>query len=89
MLDANNIYDNGEYIAYNKGNYYIESEKRECIDAEQIEWLKNDLKSTDKRCIVFSHQSLECSVGNRDAVRGVLEEENKRAGFTKIPVAFS
>lgn len=59
------------------------------IDPEQIEWLKTDLRKTDKRCIIFSHQSLENTVPNRESIREILESENKRTGYKKIVAAFS
>lgn len=89
VLDPNNLYKEGKYIPYNKGNYYIDMKMREYIDTEQIEWLKADLKATDKRCMVFSHQSLENTVPNGELVRSIFESENKRVGYTKVIVAFS
>lgn len=89
VLDPNNICDAGTYIPYEKGNYFSYPGKTSYIDPEQADWLKKDLQATDKRCILFSHQSLECSVGNRDAIRQLLEEENSRAGFKKVVIAFS
>lgn len=89
VLDGNNLYDGEKYTHYAKANYYVDSRYRAFIDPEQMEWLKNDLTSTDKRCILFSHQSLDRAVGNKEAVRQLLEEENRRAGFRKVAVAFS
>ena len=58
------------------------------IDVEQQEWLKNDLKNTDKPTIVFSHQTIELEetggVANFKAVQGILEDANKQAGFKKV-----
>ena len=59
------------------------------VDPEQMEWLKKDLQATDKRCIIFSHQSFECSSENREDIRKIFEEENRRAGYKKVAVAFS
>lgn len=89
VLDANNLYSDGKYIPYEYGNYYVDRSKREFIDPEQIEWLKKEIRYTDKKCIIFSHQSLENTVGNREEVRRILEEENKLAGFKKVVAAFS
>lgn len=89
VLDPNNIYKDGEYTPYNKGNYYIESSLINHIDPEQVEWLKTDLKATTKRCIIFSHESLENTVKNGEVIRKILEDENQKAGFKKIPIAFS
>lgn len=89
VLDPNNIYDGEKYIPYENGNYFGYGEKVSYVDPEQVEWLKKDLQSTDKRCIIFSHQSFECSSQNREEIRKIFEDENRRVGYTKIPVAFS
>lgn len=89
VLDPNNLFVDGEYIPYKNGNFYVDTSQREHIDPEQLEWLKKDLAATGKRCILFSHQCLENTVQNRELVRGILEAENRRCGFTKVAVAFS
>lgn len=89
ILDPNNIYDGEKYIPYENGNYFGYGEKVSYIDPEQVEWLKKDLQSTDKRCIIFSHQSFECSSQNREEIRKIFEDENLRAGYKKVAVAFS
>lgn len=89
VLDPNNIYDGEKYIPYENGNYFGYGEKVSYVDPEQVEWLKKDLQATDKRCIIFSHQSFECSSQNREEIRKIFEDENLRAGYKKIAVAFS
>lgn len=89
ILDPNNIYDGKKYIPYENGNYFGYGEKVSYVDPEQVEWLKKDLQSTDKRCIIFSHQSFECSSQNREEIRKIFEDENLRAGYKKVAVAFS
>lgn len=89
VLDGNNLFDGTEYTHYARANYYVDSKRRAFIDPEQIEWLRQDLAATEKRCVIFSHQSLDQVVGNRDEVRKILEDENQRAGFAKIVAAFS
>lgn len=89
VLDPNNIYDGEKYIPYENGNYFGYGEKVSYVDPEQVEWLKKDLQSTDKRCIIFSHQSFECSSQNREEIRKIFENENLRAGYKKVAVAFS
>ncbi len=61
------------------------------IGKEQQEWLKNDLISTHKPVIVFSHQSLENVFGieNRYEIQKILTDANKKAGFTKVVACFS
>lgn len=89
VLDGNNLFDGEKYIPYNKANYYVDMKMREFMDPEQMEWLKKDLAATNKRCILFSHQSIDRAMGNGYDVRDVLETENKRAGFKKVVAAFS
>lgn len=89
VLDPNNIYDGEKYIPYENGNYFGYGEKVSYVDPEQVEWLKKDLQATDKRCIIFSHQSFECSSQNREDIRKIFEDENLRAGYKKVAVAFS
>lgn len=89
VLDGNNLYDGKEYRHYAKANYYVDAKMRAFVDPEQMEWLKDDLKSTDKRCILFSHQSIELFINNGEKVREILENENKRAGYKKVVLAFS
>ena len=89
VLDGNNLYDGSEYTHYAKANYYVDASKRAFMDPEQIEWLKKDIEGTDKRCVLFSHQSIDYQMNNGADVRKILEDENKRAGFKKIVLAFS
>lgn len=56
------------------------------IPADQIDWLKEDLKATDKPVVVFAHQRFDVAndygVKNAADVRKVLEASNKvRAVF--------
>ena len=89
VLDGNTLYDGKEYKAYGRANYYVDSKMRAFMDPEQLEWLKKDLAATDKRCIIFSHQSIDTTVNNGSEVRGILEAENERCGFQKVALAFS
>ncbi|MBT9874592.1 hypothetical protein GPL06_17625 [Bacteroides salyersiae] len=88
VLDGNNLYDGEKFTHYAKANYYVDMKKRAFVDPEQMEWLKNDLAATDKKCILFSHQSIEQVMNNGYEVRQILEEENKRVGFKKVVLAF-
>ncbi len=87
VLDPNNINVDGKISPYGNSNFYIDSKQRTWIDPEQVEWLQEEVKRDFKRIIIFSHQSLEVSVANREEVRAILEGENQRVGYTKIPVA--
>ncbi len=91
VLDPNNLFIEGKYIPYQDGNFYQPAEQRAYVDPEQLEWLQKDLEQTPRHSIVFSHQSLENEKAcqNRERVRAILEEANKKAGFTKVVAAFS
>ena len=89
VLDGNNLYDGKEYKPYARANYYVDSKMRAFMDPEQMEWLKKDLAATDKRCILFSHQSIDTFMNNGSEVRSILEAENERCGFQKVALAFS
>lgn len=89
VLDANNLRIDGKYKPYSHGNFYVAMDQRDYIDPEQIEWLKKELASTDKHCILFSHQCLENTVSNREQIRAILEAENQKVGYKKVIAAFS
>lgn len=89
VLDGNNLFDGKKYTPYNKANYYVDMKKRAFMDQEQMDWLKKDLASTNKRCILFSHQSIDRAMNNGYDVRDILEAENKKARFKKVVLAFS
>ncbi len=61
------------------------------IGETQQKWLKEDLRNTVLQCVLFSHQSLEDNEGveNREEIRAILEEENKRAGKRKVLACFN
>lgn len=90
VLDPNNLYIDGEYIPYKNGNFYKPSEQRGYVDPEQLEWLKTDLKTTDKPTVIFSHQSFENehACQNREAVRSIFEEANREAGTNRVVASF-
>lgn len=89
VLDGNNLYDGKEYRHYARANYYVDSKMRAFIDPDQMDWLKKDLATTDKKCVLFSHQSIELCLKNGANVRQVLEDANRQAGFKKVVLAFS
>ncbi len=88
VLDGNNLYDGKKYVHYAKANYYVDMKKRAFVDQEQLEWLQKDLQSTDKKCVLFSHQSIERGMNNGADVRRILETENQRVGYKKVVLAF-
>jgi predicted phosphodiesterase len=87
VLDPNYIFSDGKFIDYEKANYFKMSGKCEYINEEQCEWLAADLKATKSPTFLFSHQSFlhnHFFIRNREKVMKILEQENERAGFTKI-----
>ena len=89
VLDGNNLFDGNTYTHYQYGNFYKPMEQRAFMDPEQIEWLKRDLAPTDKKCVLFSHQSIDAMMNNGAEVRKILEDANRDAGFKKVVLAFS
>jgi len=51
------------------------------IPPDEVDWLKEDLKATDKKTVVFVHQRLDVEnaygVNNAPEIRGVLEDSGK------------
>jgi len=92
VLDANYLYQEGKYVDYRNANFYVKNEQRAYINPEQIVWLKNDLRQTDKRTIIFSHQSLInilWGIKNRIKIQEILENANKQAGYKKVIACFN
>jgi predicted phosphodiesterase len=75
VLDANFKSDGTDY---GNGNFAWQDTN---IPPAEIDWLKRDLKSTDKPAIVFIHQQLdgdgEFCVNNAEEVRAILENSSK------------
>ncbi len=61
------------------------------IGEEQFRWLKNDLESTDKISILFSHQPLrgEFGVENASEIRNLLESINEKSAYRKVIASFN
>lgn len=88
-----------KYYSFDKGNLHFTvldgndpnpkpwSGYHRYIGKEQLEWLRNDLEQTGLPVIIISHQTLENpdgGIANQQEVRKVLEEANKKAGYTKV-----
>ena len=81
VLDANFLYEDGQFIDYEKANFYVDSGLRTFIDDGQIEWFKADLEATALPTIVFSHQSLwhyEWGVKNRLTLQRIMETHKEK-----------
>lgn len=88
VLDANYFKTDDKIASYESGNYFAHAGSRAQIPDEQLEWLKNDLKETEKYTVVFSHQSLEHwgGIKNQEQVRQIFKEANKEK--KKVIVCF-
>lgn len=57
------------------------------IGKQQLKWLKEDLRRTQLRTIIFCHQGLENTINGLDngmEVRYLFEQINTEAGFNKV-----
>lgn len=90
VLDGNNYFDGEEIHHYDHANYgRYPLANHSYMDREQMEWLAKDLAATRLKTILFSHESLDSELKNGADVRKILEQENKRAGYQKVLLAFS
>lgn len=83
VLDCNFILKDGKYVDYANANYYIDKQYRDLINPEQVEWFRQDVMKTDKKVIVFSHETFDDitirgsnPVPNRELVRVAIKEIN-------------
>ena len=78
VLDANYFMEDGEYFSYENGNYFDKSPGKirtlPYLSQKELDWLKSDLDSTDKKTVIFSHQSLR-----EKAFRSILNAKDFRA----------
>lgn len=93
VLDCNYLLKDGQYIDYDRGNFYIPLPNRDLVHPNQIEWLRGELAQTNKPCVIISHQSLDeiwggYGVPNRLAVRKVIDEANNRPDGPKVIACF-
>ena len=84
VLDCNYIFKDGRYVDYDYANYYIYKLNRDLFNPEHLDWLKKDLEKTDKKVILFSHETFDDipirganPVPNRSLVRDLIREINK------------
>lgn len=94
VLDCNFLHVDGAYVDYEHGNFYVDDKLRTFIHPEQLEWLEDELASTNRQTIVFTHQALDevwngGLAKNRRAIRRIFAEANKQAGFQKVIACFS
>jgi len=82
VCDPNYYLLDGEYIHYNRGNYYpVPGALRGILPPEQCEWLRRTIDEAPGPCILFSHESFEREtdgVVNQEEVQSILKEANKK-----------
>jgi predicted phosphodiesterase len=85
---------NGFHFIVLNGNEFAEGTEKgypRNISYKQLNWLQNDLTKTEKKTVVFVHQSLFDSHGiiNQDTVRNILAEQFTTDGKNKVLVCFN
>ena len=89
VLDTNYAKEGDTYLDY----AYRSRDYNNCyIPPCQLEWLRNDLESTDKRCFLFMHATAEVGdwrILNIHALQDVLWRINEKAGYNKVTMIFS
>lgn len=83
VLDTCYIKNSEQYFPYYKKNYTTKSDDYPYIPPEELSWLSNEFNDNSKYYMLFSHHSLanefaRRGVANRQEVRSILENANKR-----------
>ena len=95
VLDCMYLLRDGKYVDYGDGNYWSLPEANlYWVNPEQLEWLRADLRRSQKPTVVFSHPCLASYWAkgletNRNNVRQAILEENQDAGWQKVIATFS
>ena len=78
--DPNYCFDGKEYYHFSMGNYHTRGGERDWLPPEQIAWLRETIATAPGPCLIMSHSSYERPDGvrNRDDVRAVIDEANRR-----------
>jgi predicted phosphodiesterase len=78
VLNPNYYFEDGQYVHYSMSNYYDKS--RDHVPPEQLAWLEEVIESSEKPCILLSHESFEREDGvkNREAVLNIIRKANER-----------
>ena len=58
VLDANHFMKNGKMYDNANGNYY-KADQRDMVSPEELEWLRDELRRTEKPVIIFSHEAFD------------------------------
>lgn len=87
VLDPNNLALSDGLEGYRFGNYFAHPDKINWLGDTQLNWLRDDLETTDKKTVIFSHQSLENDkVGAKDAdkLHGIISGAVDKNGHKKV-----
>jgi len=91
VLDTNYSKIGDEYIDYGNDNYH--KDFFNCyIPKFQLDWLAQDIDSTDKRCFIFTHATLDLgdwTIYNIHQFQDVIWLANEKAGYNKVTMCFS
>ena len=80
FLNTCYLEENGIEKAYYRKNFKQGISKHPLVSSDEIEWLKNELKS-EMKCIIFSHHSFinefaKRGVANREQIREIFKGKN-------------
>ena len=81
VCDPNYYKLDGEYIHYDRGNYYAHGDKRDWMPPEQLAWLEKTIDEAGVPCILISHESFEREsdgVRNQNDVRAMFARCNAK-----------
>jgi len=83
ILDCNYLHREGRFTDFAHGNYFGQSDYRDWVSQDQVEWLKADLAASRLPGIVFTHQPVQGywdlpAPERRANVRGVFSRANRR-----------
>lgn len=94
VLDCNYLNRGGRFEDFAHGNYFGTGAQRDWVSAEQVEWLRADLRATRLPTVVFTHQCVgeywaRGAHVNRAPVKAALAEANAGPGGPKVVACFS
>ena len=84
VLDSSYMREDDKFLDFDHDNYFrATAENRDWVAPVELEWLKSDLKRTEKPTVIFSHQGFDELWGigggcpNRKEVRAIIDEANR------------
>lgn len=86
VLDLNFGMKNNRILSYDR-HHGPQLSPFDMMSDEELDWLEKDLASTRKPTILFSHQTLNKELNNKERFDKIIQEANRKA--KKVIVAFS